>query len=161
MRNFTSGIRKSTKKKNRNIMKKFIYIAAAALALAACGQKKSGTAAEAVSGIADTKFNITELNGTAYQSLGEEPAFIAFEGDRCNASVGGNSIFAVYAEGEEGKITLSEGGATKMMVPEEYREDEFIAAFNAIASYSTDADTVVFCNAEGTALLKAVKVAAE
>ena len=46
-----------------------------------------------------------------------------------------------------------------MMVPAEYREDEFVNAFNSIASYTANSDTVVFLNAEGAELIKAVKVA--
>ncbi|MGN1215042.1 MAG: META domain-containing protein, partial [Candidatus Cryptobacteroides sp.] len=117
-----------------------------------CGSKK------AESSIANATFNIVELNGTEYQSLGEKPAFIAFEGEKCNASVGGNSIFASYKEEAEGKLALSEGGMTRMMVPQEYREDEFVEAFNSIASYKAEGDTVTFLNAEGTEVIKAVKV---
>lgn len=134
-------------------MKKLIIIAAAIAALSSCCCKN------AESSIANTAFNIIELNGTEYQSLGDKPAFIAFEDSTCNASVGGNSIFASYKEDKDGKLTLSEGGMTRMMVPAEYREDEFVNAFNSIASYTANSDTVVFLNAEGAELIKAVKVA--
>ena len=133
-------------------MKKLIIIAAAIAALSSCCCKN------AESSIANTAFNIIELNGTEYQSLGDKPAFIAFEDSTCNASVGGN-IFASYKEDKDGKLTLSEGGMTRMMVPAEYREDEFVNAFNSIASYTANSDTVVFLNAEGAELIKAVKVA--
>ena len=134
-------------------MKKLIIIAAAIAALSSCCCKN------AESSIANSAFNIIELNGTEYQSLGDKPAFIAFEDSTCNASVGGNSIFASYKEDKDGKLTLSEGGMTRMMVPAEYREDEFVNAFNSIASYTANSDTVVFLNAEGAELIKAVKVA--
>ena len=78
-------------------MKKLIIIAAAIAALSSCCCKN------AESSIANTAFNIIELNGTEYQSLGDKPAFIAFEDSTCNASVGGNSIFASYKEDKDGK----------------------------------------------------------
>lgn len=130
-------------------MKKILSTLAAAALLAAC--------TASVSAIDNQLFKITELNGTEYVSLGEQPAAIAFSDGVCNATVGGNGIFAEYAEGKDGALTFCNGGATKMMVPEEYREDEFIAAFNAIASYKVDGETVVFLDAEGNELIKAVK----
>ena len=134
-------------------MKKLIIIAAAIAALSSCCCKN------AESSIANSAFNIIELNGTEYQSLVDKTDFIAFEDSTCNASVGGNIIFASYKEDKDGKLTLSEGGMTRMMVPAEYREDEFVNAFNSIASYTANSDTVVFLNAEGAELIKAVKVA--
>ena len=62
-------------------MKKLIIIAAAIAALSSCCCKN------AESSIANTAFNIIELNGTEYQSLGDKPAFIAFEDRNSNATV--------------------------------------------------------------------------
>ena len=52
-------------------MKKLIIIAAAIAALSSCCCKN------AESSIANTAFNIIELNGTEYQSLGDKPAFLS------------------------------------------------------------------------------------
>lgn len=126
-----------------------IFTVIAAAALVSCA---------ATTEVLDSQsFNITELNGTEYVSMGEEPAFISFSEGRCNASVGGNSIFADYKEGKNGALDMTMGGATKMLVPDEFREDEFIAAFNAIASYKFDGDTIVFFGKNGEELIKATK----
>lgn len=130
-------------------MKKFI-VAIAALVLAACTSPKDN--------LADKTFKIVELNGTEYVSMGEQPAYITFQDGKISASVGGNSIFANYEEGKDGAITLTEGGMTKMMVPEEYREDEFVEALNSVVSFAICecCQDLSLLNAEGTVVIKAV-----
>ncbi len=97
---------------------------------------------------------IVELNGTEYVSQGETPANMAFSNGRCSATVGGNIINADYKEGKNGGLEFSMGLSTKMMVPESYREDEFVAAFNSISSYKASGDEVSFMDAEGKVLIK-------
>lgn len=116
----------------------------------------------APSSLSDMKFNLTELNGTPLEYVGEEPSFISFEGGadggHCYAYVGGNRIFAVYSEGEDNTIVFTEGGATKMMVDPETREDEFLEAFNAVSSYKLEDDVISFYNVDGDLLFKGTKV---
>lgn len=131
-------------------MKKAISLFAAASLLAACAQ-------QAQSPIAEQSFTIFELNGTELVQYAEEPSTISFVEDRCCAYVGGNQIFAFYEEGEQGALSFKEGGATKMAVPEEIREDEFLEAFCSIASYSIENDVISFLDENGTVLFRAVK----
>lgn len=129
-------------------MKKFIIALAAAAGVASCA---------AVNNVLDSKeFNLVELNGTVYESMGETPASISFQEGRCNATVGGNSIFSNYKEGKDGAITFSEGGMTKMLVPDEYREDEFVAALNSVVRFAVEDGTICMSNAEGVVVIKAV-----
>ena len=130
------------------VMKKLFFALAAAI-LVSC------TAATNV--LDNQSFEIVELNDTEYVSLGDKPAYILYQDGRCNASVGGNSIFADYTEGKDGALEMGVGGATRMLVPEEYREDEFIEAFNAIASFKLDGNTIVFFDKDGKKLIKAEK----
>ena len=124
-------------------MKKIIFALAAAI-LVSC------TAATNV--LDNQSFEIVELNDTEYVSLGDKPAYILFQDGRCNASVGGD-----YTEGKNGALAMGVGGSTRMLVPEEYREDEFIEAFNAIASFKLDGNTIVFFDKDGKKLIKAEK----
>lgn len=101
-------------------------------------------------------YTLTELNGTEYVAV-EQPATISFAEGRCNAYLGGNQIFALYSEGKNGKISFSECGQTRMFVPEELREDEFVAAFNTVARFEVEDNTITFFNAEGEPVFKAVE----
>ena len=96
-----------------------IAAVAAAFTIIAC------TSTSAISG---KTFNVTILNGTEYVSQTETPANIQFSKTSLSATVGGNTINAQYYEGKHGTLTISNGLSTKMMVPEEFREDEFVAA---------------------------------
>lgn len=103
------------------------------------------------------EFKLVELNGTALESEEENPCMISFQDNRVNATVGCNSIFAVYAADSDGSLSFTEGGATKMACPDEIREDEFLAAFNKVARYEWQGDTVTFYDIEGNQLFKAQK----
>lgn len=100
-------------------------------------------------------FNITELNGTEYVSMGLEPARILFEDGRLNANLGGNSISAGYKEGADGKLTLEHGLSTKMLVPEEFREDEFISTLNNVTKFTMEGDVLTLLGKDGEALIRA------
>lgn len=136
--------------KHQLTMKKIVLLMAIAiLSLASCNK--------AVPSLDNQSFTITELNGQALAPNEFKTPSIAFDGTRVNATVGGNEIFAMYAAEEDGTIALTEGGSTKMAVPEELREDEFIAAFNKVARYTFEGEEVCFYDADGKLLFKAVK----
>lgn len=103
------------------------------------------------------ELKLVELNGTALESDDENPCMISFQDNRMNATVGCNSIFAVYAADSDGSLSFTEGGATKMACPDEIREDEFLAAFNKVARYEWQNDAVIFYDGEGNKLFKAQK----
>lgn len=127
-------------------MRKFFYTIAV-MAIAAC---------TTASQLDNRTFEITELNGTEYVNFSDEPASLSFENGKCNAFVGANRIFVGYEEGRNGTLTISEGGMTRMLAPEECREDEFIDALNSVASFKLEGETVTFLAADGTELFKAV-----
>ena len=124
-----------------------IAASAAALTMIAC------TSTSAISG---KTLNVTELNGTEYVSQTETTANMQFSENNLSATVGGNAINAQYFEGKDGKLTISNGLSTKMMVPEEFREDEFVAAINSIAAYKVDGEEVSFLDADGKIIIKTV-----
>lgn len=128
-----------------------ILSAVAALGIISCGSQNQESA------IKDSKFYVVELNGTEYVSQTEETAYILFEEGICSATVGGNMINAQYQEGKDGALTLSNSLSTKMLVPDEFREDEFVAAVNSIASYKADGNVVCFLDADGNVLIKTNK----
>lgn len=117
----------------------------------ACGLVSCAAPHSAIEG---KQLLIVELNGTEYVSHGETPANIAFSGGRCSATVGGNIINADYKESKNGGLEFSMGLSTKMMVPESYREDEFVAAFNSISSYKASGEEVSFMDAEGKVVIR-------
>lgn len=133
-------------------MKKYCYFAAlaASLVFASC---KSTTAT-----LSDKSYTITELNGTPLQKVEATPT-ISFKGKRVNATVGCNQIFADYSVAKDGKISFTTGGMTRMMCPDVMRENEFVDAFNKVASYKISADgtEVSFLDGEGKVLFKAKK----
>lgn len=131
-------------------MKKIITFMASAILTAACASSNGAL-------LDNQSFTISDLNGTELVSITEEPASISFSEGRCNAYVGGNRITATYKEGKDGELSLEYGASTKMMVPEECREDEFIAAFNSVASFKLDGNTVVFFDKDGVELFRASK----
>lgn len=129
-------------------MKKILSIIAAGL-LAACAV---GT------NVLDNKsFRLTELNGTEYVPQTEEGATISFSDGNCYAYLGGNRISASYKEGKNGALTLGHSLMTRMLVPQEFREDEFVDALNSAASFKIENGTVSFYNGEGELLFKAVE----
>lgn len=130
-------------------MKKILCAAVAAATLASCASTSDV--------LNDQTFTLVELNGTEYVSVGEEPAVIIFADGRLNANLGGNSITATYKAGQDGSLELSYGASTKMLVPDEYREDEFVAALNSVRSFALDGDVVSLLNGEGTVVVKAEK----
>lgn len=135
-------------------MKTLLTIAATAtLAFSSCK-----TTTDSIENSIDNKtFNLSTLNGTPLNVDANNPAIISFSGNRVNATVGCNQIFAEYKTDKNGKIMLSMGGATKMLCPDEMREDEFIAAFNSIASYTMTAEEVSFLDKDGKVLFTATK----
>lgn len=132
----------------RNIS--FIAVVAMAAMMVSC---KSGVAI-----IDNQAFAITELNGTALPGSEMAKPSIMFEGGRVSATVGCNTIGGEYKADAEGNITITQGMSTKMLCPEEMREDEFLAAFNKVAKYTTsDSGEVSFLDAQGNLLFKAKK----
>lgn len=131
-------------------MKKFAIIAAvAALTISSCKTMNSD--------LANQTFRLTELNGKALVTNADVKPAISFEKGRVNATVGCNSIFGVCKLGKDGSITIKEGGATKMMCPDNLREDEFLAAFNKVAKYTVSGNKINFCDATGKVLFTAEK----
>jgi len=131
------------------MIKRIFASAVAALSVVAC--------ATAVSAIDNTKLVVTELNGTEYVPQTEVQASMDFAGNNLSATVGGNIINANYKEGKDGALTISEGAMTRMMVPDSFREDEFVDAINAIASYKVEGNEISFIDADGNVVIKAVK----
>ncbi len=133
-------------------MKKYCYFTAlaASLMFASC---KSTTAT-----LSDNSFTITELNGSTLQKVDVTPT-ISFTGKRVNATVGCNQIFADYSVEKDGKISFTTGGMTRMMCPDVMRENEFVEAFNNVASYKISAggSEVSFFDKAGKLLFKAKK----
>lgn len=129
-------------------MNKTILAAIAALAVSCSASKDA---------LNNQKFTITELNGTEYVSKGDAPAYISFSDGKLSTSVGGNVINASYKLGKDGSINISKGATTMMMVPEEFREDEYVDAVNKVASYEIKGDTVCFLDKNGSVLIKAQK----
>lgn len=131
-------------------MKKYTIVAtvAAMFMMASC---QSG-----VKSLDNQKFALTELNGTALKVNEMNEPRIVFEGNTVTACVGCNNIFAYYTAEKDGSLTFKQGASTKMFCPEEYREDEFVAAFNKVAKYTVGNDGVVnFLDADGNLLFKA------
>lgn len=112
---------------------------------------------QSVKGLDNQTFNITELNGKPLKQIEEEKPSISFKDNRVNATVGCNRIFANYKTTLNGSITFENGGATKMMCPEQMREDEFINAFNKVAHYYIKGKQVFFYDSNSILLFKAVK----
>lgn len=125
----------------------FLALAAAAAVSCAGGSNE----------LNDKTFRIFELNGTELVVTGDVPAEVMFKDGRCNATVGGNSIFSAYQEGKDGSLTFTEGGMTKMFVPEELREDEFVEAINDVRSFVLDGDTLHLFNSAGELLMKGAR----
>ncbi|MCQ2135538.1 MAG: META domain-containing protein [Bacteroidales bacterium] len=139
-------------------MKKFIAVLAAVCAVA-CAPK--GQSEEPVAALDGKSFNVVELNGVEYVNQTETPASVSFAEGQVNATVGGNQIFAAYEEGENGAVSFSESGMTKMFVPEEFREDEFAAAFNNVAAFVLEEGVLSLKDAQGNVVIKATEVVAE
>lgn len=128
--------------------KMFLVMAASICLLLSCSKSMPS--------IDNQTFTIVELNGVALSGNEMKTPAISFEGDRVNATVGGNEIFAVYKSEADGTIVFSEGGSTKMAVPAELREDEFIEAFNKVARYTYEDGELCLYDAEGKLLIKGV-----
>lgn len=128
--------------------KTFLVIVMAIAALVSC--KKSQPCIDFLS------FTITELNGTILPGWEDRQPTIAFDGTRLNATVGGNQISAIYEAKPDGTLILSESCSTKMAVPDEIREDEFIEALNNVTSYSYEGNDLCLYDADGKLLIKAV-----
>lgn len=129
-------------------MKKILFILTAAL-LAAC--------AVCTNVLENKSFHLTELNGTEYVPQTEEGATISFSDGNCYAYLGGNRISAAYKEGRNGSLTLGHSLMTRMLVPQEFREDEFTDALNAVKSFKIQDGTASFYNEAGELLFKAVE----
>lgn len=102
-------------------------------------------------------YNITELNGTQLTGNETSSAFISFKESELNTSVGCNSIFAPYKAHKDGSITISSGGSTMMLCPEELREDEYLAALHSVKHYEVNGNTISFFDANGKLLFKGVE----
>lgn len=128
--------------------KNFFILTVATILLASCNN-------QIVKSIANQSFQLTELNGKALLATEEIQPTIAFTDKEVNATVGCNQIFAHYTATSNGKLTFSNGGATKMMCPEELREDEFLKAFNKVVRYTIKDKTISFFDAENNLIFKA------
>ena len=129
-------------------MKKIMLIAIGAmLACTSCNT--------VVPSLANQTFSLTELNGTALNA-DNEPA-IAFNDSMVSATVGCNRINAMYKTGENGSLTLQQAASTRMMCPDNLRENEFIESLNKITRCTYEGEDVTLFGAEGNALIKAVK----
>ncbi len=103
-----------------------------------------------------TTFTIAELNGKPLPGTEFKQPQIEFDGTRMNATVGGNEISALYVAKPDGTLTLSESASTKMAVPAELREDEFIEALNNVASYTYEGSDLCLYDADGKLLIKCI-----
>lgn len=112
---------------------------------------------QSITGLDNQTFNIVELNGKPLKQIEEEKPSISFKDNHVNATVGCNRIFADYKTKPNGSITFENGGATRMMCPEQMRENEFINAFNNVAHYYIKGKQVFFYDSNSILLFKAVK----
>lgn len=129
-------------------MKKFfLSIAAAAALVCSCSQNK----------VLDEKtFVITELNGSEYVPVTEVVPTISFSEGKLSANLGGNAMFTTYTEGRKGSLELSEIGMTRMLVPQEFREDEFVQALGSVAFFTLDESAISLLDKDNKVLIKAI-----
>lgn len=130
--------------------KSIIYLTLATLFLVSCKTQSLQT-------LSNQKFTITELNGKPLKQIEEVKPSISFTTDQVNATVGCNSIFATYVAKEGGKLIFENGGATRMMCPEQMRENEFIDAFNKVAHYVIKGKEIFFYDSNSILLFKGKK----
>lgn len=140
-------------------MKRLFVFGLSALLLSACANNSSASKSE--NSISNMKLAIVELNGTELvNNVNDSQPQILFIADSktVSASVGCNTINATYSEKGNGKLSIEMALSTKMACPDELREDEFVDAFNKIATYSFDGDFVVFIDSENNVLFKCSKI---
>ncbi len=130
--------------------KQFFCIAIVALCMTSCKT-------QCIKTLENQSFTITELNGKPLEQTENEKPSISFKDNQVNATVGCNQIFAKYTAAKGGKLVFSSGGATKMLCPEQMREDEFIEAFNKVAHYTMQGRQILFYDSNNNLLFKGTK----
>lgn len=134
-------------------MKKLFFLAAAAIAFAACSnnQNASTTAAIDING----HWSIVEAMGQATDSA-ENPTFVVFAGDSLYGNASVNSFMGRYSlEGDQ--LSLSKIAVTAMMGADMAIEDAVVAALNSVASMSMDGNNAYLCNADHDTVMVLVK----
>lgn len=132
---------------NKNI-KSLIAVGIMAISMTSCS---TGTL------LSGKTYDITELNGSALPGSEETKAFISFKDGEINTSVGCNSIFAPYKALKDGTILISEGGSTRMLCPDELREDEYLATLQKVKRYEVSGKTISFYDGNNKLLFKAIE----
>ena len=131
-------------------MKKFIYFIACAAIAISCATKTAD-----ISG----KWNIDSACGLSTAN-GERPAYIIFKDGKVNGNASVNSFFGEYKY-ENGKLSFSAMGMTRMMGASMEIEDSVMSAINKLATFRIDGDKAVAYDAEGNAVLTLTKVTDE
>ncbi len=140
-----------------DIMKmKFFYalLCAGAMCLASCGSSRTATTAD-LSG----DWNVVAVNGNDVVLTDDaEQPYLSFDTANgqisgmagCNRVMGG---FAVAAPAD-GKLSLGQMGATRMMCPDMSLEDSILKACGEVASFKTGENgNLELCNAAGQTVM--------
>ena len=131
-------------------MKKFFYFIACAAIAISCATKTAD-----ISG----KWNIESACGLSTEN-GERPAYIIFKDGKVNGNASVNSFFGEYKY-ENGKLSFSAMGMTRMMGASMEIEDSVMSAINKLATFRIDGDKAVAYDAEGNAVMTLTKVTDE
>lgn len=151
MHRYSSANTYSRINNNYGTMKKILTALAVVFSVFSCGTNKNTETLD------EKKLNITEINGKQYIKVSEDAGTLSFHNGMCSVYLGGNLISASYKESRKGALKFMDGGSTKMAVPEEYREEEFLSVFYKTASYKLENGVYLFLDADGKILFKATK----
>ena len=131
-------------------MKKFIYFIACAAIAISCATKTAD-----ISG----KWNIDSACGLSTEN-GEKQAYLIFNDGKVNGNASVNSFFGGYSY-DNGKLSFSAMGMTRMMGASMEIEDSVMSAINKLATFRIDGDKAVAYDAEGNAVMTLTKVTDE
>ena len=129
-------------------MKKFFYFIACAAIAISCATKTAD-----ISG----KWNIESACGLSTEN-GERPAYIIFKDGKVNGNASVNSFFGEYKY-ENGKLSFSAMGMTRMMGASMEIEDSVMSAINRLATLKIEGEDAVAYDAEGNAVLTLTRAA--
>ncbi|MFI3314969.1 MAG: META domain-containing protein [Rikenellaceae bacterium] len=127
-------------------MKKMLVLSLATIVLitlsSCCGCRSSKS--KNPYNLTSNGWKLTEMNGAKIISDSQSYT-ITF--DEAESKIFGmaecNRYFADYELSEVRRVSFSGAGATKMMCPDQEREDQYLKTLNEINSYTVDGDTLL------------------
>ena len=141
-------------------MRRILYISMLCIvaALVAAGCCRCGSKSRSQASLAGNTWKLVKLMGAQVEADGDLYTLTFTDEGRFNGVGGGNRLMGSYTAAADGKLTIDYPASTRMLCPDQEREDLFFRTVSEADAYEIDGETLMLLhNGEAQALFTLVK----